>query len=178
MTNKEFVKLRSPKAMAERQKAHDKTVYWLVRENRNTMYIGSGDTEAQAWKAAREVVKDRPIAVKVEGGKLVVKSSIPCLTVQVWNGHFEIVKEQVIPGGGAGVMPYFKHGQDPVKETIGELTMDLPKGLYSVRFTLPYYNNGSLFPMPVMMDKHITVYDDSVVTLEFSPKLYDSIKKN
>lgn len=178
MNNEQYVLERYPKARAEKQKGNDGRVYWLIRNGRQTMYMASGDTQAKAWKDAKESVLDHPVHVPVFGGKLVVKSSIPCLTVQVWNGHFEIVKEQVIPGGGNGVMPYFKHGQDPVKETVGELTIDLPKGLYSVRFTLPYYNNGSLFPMPVMMDKHITVYDDSVVTLEFSPKLYDSIKKN
>lgn len=179
MNNKEYVQLRYPKAQAERQKGNDGRVYWLIRNGRQTMYMASGDTEAKAWKEAKESVLDHPIHVPVYGGKLIVKSSIPSLHVTIWNGQMEIVVENIVPGGGAGVIPYFKTGNEPVQETVGELMIPLPKGLYAVRFSLPYRNSdGSLFPMPVMMDKHITIYDDSVVTLEFNPKLQETVKRN
>jgi hypothetical protein len=49
---KDKVLLVYPKARAERQKTHTGS-YWLVREHWNaSMYLASGDTEAQASRNA------------------------------------------------------------------------------------------------------------------------------
>jgi hypothetical protein len=59
-TPKEFVKTYFPKARAEKHK-YGRIVgasksYYLIRDGREVMYMASGDTEAKAWKQAKEVV--------------------------------------------------------------------------------------------------------------------------
>ena len=60
MTAKEFVKKRIPYARAEKQingmVKGFQTTYWLIREIGKTMYLGSGETEAKAWKAAKDYI--------------------------------------------------------------------------------------------------------------------------
>lgn len=57
---KEYVKSHVPNARAEKQvqgniKGLQKT-YWLIRNGWDSGYMASGDTEARAWKAAKELI--------------------------------------------------------------------------------------------------------------------------
>jgi hypothetical protein len=55
MSAKEFVQNKMPKAKAERH-VEGKIVgkpYWLIRDGKNTMYLASGKTQAEAWTNAK-----------------------------------------------------------------------------------------------------------------------------
>lgn len=58
MTAKKFVRERMPNARAERQVSGMikgmETVYWLIRDGRNTMYYAQGKTESNAWVNAKK----------------------------------------------------------------------------------------------------------------------------
>lgn len=60
-TAKEFVQTHFPRARAERHKQGRikgmSKSYYLIRDGREYMYMASGDTEAKAWKQAKEVVE-------------------------------------------------------------------------------------------------------------------------
>ena len=60
-TPKEFVRTYFPRARAERHKQGNiigiSKSYYLIRDGREVMYMASGDTEAKAWKQAKEVVE-------------------------------------------------------------------------------------------------------------------------
>jgi hypothetical protein len=60
-TAKEFVQTHFPRARAERHKQGNiigmSKSYYLIRDGREVMYMASGDTEAKAWKQAKEVVE-------------------------------------------------------------------------------------------------------------------------
>lgn len=60
MTAKEFVQERYPTARAERQVSGRvkgfKSVYWLIRERGQTMYIASGNSESNAWVNAKKTI--------------------------------------------------------------------------------------------------------------------------
>jgi hypothetical protein len=54
MKSKDIVQAILPRTKAEKQKTNGAfgTHYFLVRNGRDTMYLGQGDTEAQAWADA------------------------------------------------------------------------------------------------------------------------------
>ena len=58
-----FVKQYHPKVFCEKQtKGRIKglqEVYYLIRPERNKMYIASGKTKSEAWAKAKEVIKQR-----------------------------------------------------------------------------------------------------------------------
>jgi len=58
MTTKEYVINKLPNARAERQiKGIVKglqEVYYLIRDDRNTMYLASGKSESNAWLNAKQ----------------------------------------------------------------------------------------------------------------------------
>lgn len=63
MTAKEFVKTHYPRAQSERQVSGGRVKgagkpYYLVRPDIHAMYIGHGDTESKAWKAAKETIEE------------------------------------------------------------------------------------------------------------------------
>lgn len=62
MTAKEYVQSYLPKARAERQVSGRikgmQTVYWLIRDGRETLYIESGNTESNAWVNAKKWVME------------------------------------------------------------------------------------------------------------------------
>ncbi len=58
--NEKIVREVHPRATIERQKTYGGQVYYLVREAYGAhMYIGSGDTRAEAWAAAAATVAKR-----------------------------------------------------------------------------------------------------------------------
>ena len=67
MKNKDYVIDKMPNAKAERQVQGRikglQRVYWLIRDGRNTMYFAEGETEAKAWKSAKE----RIVSLESEG---------------------------------------------------------------------------------------------------------------
>ncbi len=71
MTAKEFVKSRLPKAKAERHVQGRikgmQTVYHLIRDGRNYMYIASGKTESNAWVNAKKFIINREKALIASG---------------------------------------------------------------------------------------------------------------
>ena len=57
MTSKEFVLQRVPNAKPERHVTGYglfKSVYYLIRDGRNTMYLSEGETESKAWVNAKQ----------------------------------------------------------------------------------------------------------------------------
>ena len=56
MTAKQFVLSQYPKAKAERLKIHSYRTYWIIRNNRATMYMAEGKTEKEAWKNAKNLI--------------------------------------------------------------------------------------------------------------------------
>jgi hypothetical protein len=87
-----------------------------------------------------------------------VKTTLPCLIVEVWNGHNQSIGTY---RGNASAIPHFKSFGDNTglgnKENIIDIP-DLEKGIYTIRFSLPYFNEGGTeFPMPVMMDELVSL---------------------
>jgi hypothetical protein len=72
MTAKEFVKTKVPNARVERQyiiynivRGRIKglqEVYYLIRDGRSTMYMGSGKTESNAWVNAKAFIMLKELA--------------------------------------------------------------------------------------------------------------------
>lgn len=60
MTAKDFVKQKYPKAIVERHVQGRikgmQEVYWLIRTERNVMYIANGKTESNAWVNAKKAI--------------------------------------------------------------------------------------------------------------------------
>jgi hypothetical protein len=72
MNAKDFVQKYRPTAEIETQKRGQiifKT-YYLIREYRKTMYIASGDTKAQAWAKAAEVIAKELVKSKCPQAEL------------------------------------------------------------------------------------------------------------
>ena len=61
MTVKQFVQQRVPSANLETQTTNGGQKYYLVRRRGHAMYMASGNTPSEAWKKAKELVKDLPI---------------------------------------------------------------------------------------------------------------------
>ena len=63
MTAKEFVQEKHPTARAERQVSGMikgmKTVYYLIRERGQTMYMAEGKSENNAWVNAKKYILER-----------------------------------------------------------------------------------------------------------------------
>jgi hypothetical protein len=63
MTAKEFVLEKCPTARAERQVSGRikgmQTVYYLIRERRQTMYMAEGKSESNAWVNAKNFLLER-----------------------------------------------------------------------------------------------------------------------
>ena len=73
MTAKERVRAVHPHAMAKRQKTLFGPGYWLVYASWSvSMYIGHGDTQAQAWKNAASNLPSKPdrMHIHAPGGAL------------------------------------------------------------------------------------------------------------
>ncbi len=61
MTAKEFVLQRHPTALAERYNSGRlyTTSRYSIRELGNSMCMGDGKTESQAWKRAKDIIFER-----------------------------------------------------------------------------------------------------------------------
>lgn len=56
MTSKEFVLSKMPNARSERHKTNAREVYWLIRNGNLFMPFAYGETEAKAWKKAKDIL--------------------------------------------------------------------------------------------------------------------------
>ena len=96
--------------------------------------------------------------------KLKIITTIPNLKVKLWNGHFEMVAEKIIYGA---LIPHYSNNQMDVFSRENSIEVELPKGLYQMRLSLPYFNpitenreTGTEFDMPLLMDEFITMNKD------------------
>lgn len=92
--------------------------------------------------------------------KITITTNIPALIVTLWDGHLiELAKKK---GDANATIPYFKQSGEAKSVETKIVFDDMPRGLYSVRMSLPYYNLGTLFEMPVVMDEIIELRDKDV----------------
>jgi hypothetical protein len=58
---KDYVISKLPNARVEKHKQGKikgfQITYWLIRDGNNSGYIGNGDTQADAWKDAKEYIE-------------------------------------------------------------------------------------------------------------------------
>lgn len=63
MTAKQFVQEKIPKSFSEKQVSGRikgmQTIYYLIRELKNTMYIAEGETESKAWTNAKNYIIEK-----------------------------------------------------------------------------------------------------------------------
>lgn len=63
MTAKEFVKEKMPNAKAERHVSGRvkgmQSVYWLIRDGRDSMWFAEGTSESNAWVNAKKRIIER-----------------------------------------------------------------------------------------------------------------------
>lgn len=99
-----------------------------------------------------------------------VTTSIPCLIVHLYDGYNTKVASR---RGSQKPIPHFTHGDDigvAITETI--TIRDLKKGVYTLRFLIPYYSIGCEFTMPIMMDEIVRLEtDEKIVGYDFLARL-------
>lgn len=97
-------------------------------------------------------------------------TNLPAIIVEVWDGRLQpILKKHCSP------LPIVFSSSSKSDETI-DVNIDIEKkGLYVMRISLPYFSDGQLFPMAIIMDKYLTIQeDDSVVSFDLLTNFSES----
>jgi hypothetical protein len=91
---------------------------------------------------------------------LQIETNIPAVIVDIWDGHNTLVKRLV--GSSSPIVLFEKEEKTCIVGT------DLPRGLYTIRISLPYISGGQKFEMPLVLNEVICLIKD--ISISFKAK--------